>query len=738
MYRNCILTLMVFIIIPLISKTQISGTVTEQTSKGESPVFGVNIYWEGTTIGTSTDEKGHYSIEKPQKSNKLIFSFIGYSNDTLTVVKSSEIINVVLQNAQLLDEVVVGERRASSFYSRLEPISTQTITGAELCRSACCNLAESFETNASVDATYSDAVTGAKQIQLLGLSGKYVQMMTENIPDLYGLGQIYGLTYIPGTWMESIQITKGTASVINGYDAITGQINVEYKKPIESEKFFFNQFASTSGRIESNINASAVLNPKWSTMIFGHTGHDLLEMDHNEDGFLDEPNVARNILFNRWDYYNKNITMRFGVKYINESRKSGQLGHNYGGFPLVIINPYGIHIKTDRLRLFHKLGYVFPEKEYRSIALVSNAVFHNHDSYYGLNTYDAQQATYNFNLMWQSAFAGNPGHKYNMGATLKYEDYVDILNDTIVYNTEFVPGLYFQYSADFIDKLSFIAGFRADNHNIYGMLYTPRLHLKYDFNNQVALRASAGKGYRYANIIAENSFLLASSRNIIIDDNLVLEEAINYGANLSFNFTLNNRDMNIHAEFYRTEFLNQIVTDFEETGRVHFYNLSGESFSNVVQLEASYNFFRGFDITSAIRYNDVKQTIGGNLLEVPITSRYKGIVTASYKTRLEKWQFDFTAQFNGGGRIPSTMGYPETHRMPESFDPYNIYNAQITKYFKNLDIYFGVENILSFTQKHPILGADNPFGDSFDSALIWGPVFGRKFYLGIRYGINRI
>ncbi len=737
MYRRNILVLMVLLLVPLISKPQISGTVTEMTAKGESPVFGVNIYWAGTTSGTVTDEKGRYSIKKHPKTNMLIFSFIGYSNDTIIVEKQSEIINVVLQNAQMLDEVLVGERRATSFYSRLEPISTQTITSAELCRSACCNLAESFETNASVDATYSDAATGARQIQLLGLSGKYVQMMTENIPDLYGLGQLYGLTYIPGTWMESIQISKGTASVINGYDAITGQINVEYKKPLQSEKFFFNQFASTSGRIESNINASAILNPKWSTMILGHTGHDLLEMDHNEDGFLDEPRVARNILFNRWDYFHNNITMRFGVKYINENRKSGQLGHDYENFPLDAQNPYGISIKTDRLRFFHKVGYVFPEREYQSIALVSNAVFHNHDSYYGLNTYDAQQATYNFNLMWQSAFAGNPGHKYNMGATLKYEDYIDILNDSTIYNTEFVPGIYFQYSASFIDKLSFIAGFRADNHNKFGMLYTPRLHLKYDLNNHIILRASAGKGYRYANVLAENSFLLASSRSINIDNDLRLEDALNYGANISFNFQLNNRDMNIHAEFYRTEFINQIVIDFEETDRVNIYNLNGESFSNVFQVEASYNFFRGFDLTSAIRYNDVRQTISGELLEVPLTSKYKGIVTASYKTRLEKWQFDFTAQFNGGGRIPSTEGYPEMHRMPQRFDPYNIYNAQITKYLRNLDIYFGVENILSFKQEHPIIGADNPFGQYFDSSLIWGPVFGRKFYLGIRYGINR-
>lgn len=720
---------------PMILQSQIAGYVKELVNGKENPVFGVNVYWKDTNIGTTTDANGYYTIKKPSNSDKLIFSFIGYGNDTIKVSQDKETINVTLHSAEMLGEVEIGERRATTFYSRLEPISTQTITSEELCRSACCNLSESFETNASVDASYSDAVTGAKQIQLLGLSGKYVQMMTENIPNLYGLAQVYGLMYIPGTWMESIQISKGAASVINGYDAITGQINVEYKKPLTSEKFFFNQFASTSGMLESNVNASLILNDKWSTMAFGHVGYGLLEMDHNNNGFMDEPRIAKHILFNRWDYFNNNFTVRFGVKYIDETRKSGQIGHVYND--ITPDNLYGIFINTERLDAFLKTGYTFPGKEYQSIAIVNSFKYHDHNSYYGLKTYDAKQLSGNINLMWQSAFAGDLGHRYNFGTTLKVEDYYEVLNDSIMEFREVVPGAYFQYTASFIKDLNFIAGIRADNHNQFGMLYTPRFHLKYDINNHIILRGSAGKGYRYANVLAENSFLLASSRNILIDNNLNLEEAWNYGANISFYLPVNQREMVVSAEFYRTDFINQIVADFEEVGRIHFYNLDGESFSNVFQIEANYNAFRGFDITAAIRYNDVRQTIGGELLDLPLTSKYRGLATASYSTPLEKWQFDFTAQFNGGGRIPSTVGNPVQYQLAESFDPFNIYNAQISKYFRNFDVYVGVENIFNFVQHHPIIAAEDPFGDFFDSSLIWGPIFGRKYYMGIRYRINR-
>ncbi|MDD3859776.1 MAG: TonB-dependent receptor [Bacteroidales bacterium] len=729
-------SIIVFMLVVCSLNSQVTGYVFEETDGIKKPLFGVNIWWLETKIGTTSDKNGKFSIEKPIESENIIFSFVGYITDTVHISSDNQSVEIVLKNTLFLDEVTIGERQVGTHYSRMEIGSVQTITDAELCKAACCNLSESFETNASVDASYSDATTGAKQIKLLGLAGKYVQMMTENIPNLYGLSQPYALGYIPGPWMESIQVSKGTSAVINGYDAVTGQINVEYKKPLTADTFYFNQLFSSAGKTETNIDAAIKVSPKWYTMIFGHTQTDLLDIDHNQDGFMDMPRLQQHILFNRWDYHGNNLTIRTGIQYIDENRKGGQTEHVYGNYNDAL-NPYGINIGAQRLQAFYKMGYVFPEKKYNSLAMISSFTYHNQESYYGNTVFDATQKSVYLNIIWQSAFAGNTDHKYNAGLSYKYEDLHQYLNDSTFLNTEIVPGGYFQYTAKLPANLNIIAGIRADYHNTEGLLITPRLNLKYNITGSLSLRASAGKGYRYANVLAENSYLLASSRQIIIAPDLKLEEAWNYGTNLTWYVPIGDRDMAINAEFYRTQFVNQIIADFESARSVKFYNLNGKSYSNTYQIESTYEIIKGLDATIAFRYNDVKQTIGGYLLEAPLTNRFKGLFTMSYKTPLEKWQFDFTTQYNGGGRIPSTIENPEIYRLNTEFPAYYIMNAQITKYFKIWEIYAGCENILDFVQHHPIIAAEGPYGNYFDSALIWGPVHGRKFYVGIRISIDK-
>ncbi len=715
--------------------SQITGNVFEQKEKEKTPLFGVNIYWENTTQGTTSDKDGYFSIQKNENTNRLVISFVGYKPDTITIT-NDEPLKIILMDSRFLDEVIIGARSPGTHYSRMETGNIQNITDDELCKAACCNLSESFETNASVDASYSDATTGAKQIKLLGLAGKYVQMMTENIPNLYGVSQPYALGYIPGPWMESIQVSKGTSAVINGYDAVTGQINVEYKKPKSADLFYFNQLVSSAGKIENNLDMSFSVAPKLSTTFLAHTQFDVLSIDENNDSFSDMPQIDQYIFFNRWDYLGKDVTIRFGVKFLDETRKGGQLGTLPSSYDSSYV-PYKINIGTERLEAFYKMGYVFPKKRYQSFSVITNFINHKQDSYYGPTTFDATQISGYSNLIWQSAIKGNLNHKYNAGISIKYEDLSQVLNDSAFNNVEFVPGTYLQYTGKPVDKLNLILGIRADYHNHHGVLITPRANMKYNLSGNIIIRASAGKGYRYANVLAENSFLLASSRQFIIDSDLNLEEAWNYGGNITFYVPINKKELTINTEFYRTDFVNQIIADFEDVRKVHFYNLNGKSYSNTYQIEASYEIIKGLDATLAYRYNDVKQTIGGQLVEAPLTNRYKGIATFSYKTPLDKWQFDFTAQFNGGGRIPSTLENPVEYQLETEFPSYSIYNAQITKFFKFWEMYLGVENVFGFTQKSPILSAADPYSDNFDSSLIWGPVHGRKFFLGIRFAIEQ-
>lgn len=731
-------TLMLFMVLLMVQSIgqQIRGRVFEQNEKEKIALPGVNLFWEGTQHGTVTNENGSFSISIPDEGSQvLIASFIGYRNDSIRQPMSGKEIEIMLQKSIDLEGVVISGRQGSSFVSQINPLHVQNITSAELQKAACCNLSESFETNASVDVSYSDAVTGAKRIELLGLHGKYTQMMTENIPNLRGLAAPFGLTYIPGPWMESIQISKGASTVVNGYESIAGQINVEFKKPDNSEKLYLNGFANHEGRLEGNFNSSLKINDKWSTMIFGHAGDFNNSVDHNHDSFLDSPLARLFNVYNRWKYSSHRHMAQVGFQVIDEERTGGQIGYkksenqNNQDF-------YGISISTRRYEVWGKTGYSFMSNQESSIAFINSFTYHDQRSFFGLRNYDGVQNNYYANLIFQSNL-GSHQHKYNTGAGYIYDNYTESLSDSLFNRTEHVPGLFFQYTYANEDNLTILAGIRSDFHNIWGTFFTPRVHLKYNIRQNTILRTSAGKGYRSPNIIAENSYILASSRRIIMRSDIMQEEAWNFGLNLMQILQINEREMNVSIEFYRTHFLNQMVIDRDQNfNELNIYNLNGQSFSNSYQAEVFYELIPRLDLVAAFRYSDVRMTINEKLQREPLVNRFKGLANFSYKTQLEKWQFDYTAQFNGDTRIPSTAGNPEKYRRPESSPFYTIMNAQITRYFLNWNIYAGVENMTGYVQHDPIIAADDPFGEYFDSSLIWGPIVGRKFYAGIKYYIN--
>lgn len=714
----------------------ISGYVFEQDEKNKkAPLTGVNVYWAKTQKGTVSDKKGYFKLEKPtDKELILVVSFVGYKNDSVKIADDQTEIEVVLSLNETLKEVVISNKLPSNYISRIDPILVNNISGEEFRKAACCNLSESFETNASVDVSYSDAVSGAKQIKLLGLAGRYIQLNTENMPDLRGLGTTYGLEYIPGSWMESIQVSKGAASVVNGFESITGQINVEYKKPDKSEKFYLNLLINDKGKIEGNSNASLKFNDKWSTMIFVHAEKNDKKNDFNDDTFLDHPQVEQYVFLNRWKYKGKKLVSQFGFKVLDENRKGGQINFNPDN-ERDTVNAYGINIKTKRYEAFAKGGYIFP-KPGTSVGFINTASIHDQESYFGLNNYSGKQISFNSRLVYQSEFRLSK-HKYSTGFSFIYDDYDENFNDSIFKREEIIPGAFFEYTNTSMKKLTLLFGIRADNHNEHGMFYTPRFHAKYEINTNTIVRGSIGKGYRTANIIAENSFLMASSRKFIIVEIPEREEAWNYGVNISKYFTVNKRELNITADFYRTDFENQVIIDMDEsTSFIKFYNLDGKSFANSAQIELKYELIKRLDVVAAYRWTEVKMTQRDELKVKPLTNKYKALLNLSYKTNLEKWQFDFTAQFNGPSRLADTQNNPIEYQRREESPDYTILNAQITKNFKKWNIYLGVENLTNFTQDNPIIAADDPFGDYFDASMLWGPILGRKFYLGVKFHIN--
>ncbi|HBS86056.1 MAG: hypothetical protein A2W91_08145 [Bacteroidetes bacterium GWF2_38_335] len=741
MKKNQLFLLFIALIFPfgLFSQEYLKGVVSEVVEKDGkkelNPLENVNIYWENSSVGTTTNEKGEYSILIPETvSRNLIFSYIGYKADTIPVHVLKRKLDIVLEVNNVLQEVIVAERRKSMYISKIEPIHTQLIQGEELKKAACCNLSESFETNASVDVSYSDAITGAKQIKMLGLAGTYSQIMAEKVPFIRGLAQTYGLGYIPGSWMESIQVSKGTASVSSGYESITGQINVEYKKPDKGEKLYLNALGSSFGKIEGNMNARYKLNDKLSTMILAHGESERARIDENGDSFMDMPAIDQVNFINRWTYDSKNWETRFGIKVLEEKRSSGQVDFE-GSDNTSPANGYGVGIDSKYYELFHKMGF-FLNRKNTSISIIHALTLFDQNSFFGLNDYAGSQMTYNTNIMFAS-YVGNTNHSYLAGISYLYDDYDEEYSNAGFYRTEKVPGTFIEYTYAIPHKYTLMAGLRYDQHNMFGGFFTPRAHIKYNLTPLTVVRASAGKGYRTPNLLSENSHVFVSSREMVILEDIEMEEAWNYGISATHTLNVGKKEIDINAEFYRTNFINQLIVDMDQnTTTVYFYNLDGESYSNSAQLELVLEPIKRLDVTLAYRLTDVKTTINHQLVNKPLVNKYKGLVSLSYTTNLKKWQFDFTTQFNGDGRLPSTANNPVEYQLNDNFPAYYIMNAQVTKYFRKWNIYFGSENLTNFTQKNPILAANDPFGPNFDASMNWGPLIGRKFYLGLRLVLN--
>ena len=719
---------------------QVRGTVKDST--GEA-IPGANVFWMNTGQGVTTKEDGSFSITKPSKSHMLIVSFIGFQNDTIHVSSKNQQLDIVLRDGVELNEVNIVTRKLGTMKLRSSVMNEDMISSAELSRAACCNLGESFVTNPSVDVSYSDAATGAKQIKLLGLSGTYVQMLTENIPNYRGAAAPYGLGYVPGPWMQSIQVSKGTSSVKNGYEAITGQINVEFKKPQlpEADWVSANLFASTTNRYEANADATLKLSKRWSTSLLVHYENETKAHDGNDDGFVDIPQVEQYNVWNRWAYMGDHYVFQAGIKALSETRTSGQANH---GGTMHSGDLYKVGIDTERYELFTKNAYIFDKEKNTNLALILSTSWHNQDAMYGRKLYNVDQTNTYASLMFETEF--NPQNSFSAGLSFNYDAYDQHyrLNNNAdtplkASDKEAVPGAYVQYTLNLNDQWMLMAGLRGDYSSKHGFFVTPRAHLKYNPNDYVHFRLSAGKGYRTNHVLAENNYLLSSSRKVEIAKNLDMEEAWNLGASVSTYIPVFGKTLNVNAEYYYTDFRKQVVVDMDSNPHeVAFYNLDGRSYSHVFQVEASYPFFKGFTLTGAYRLTDAQTTYKGQRMEKPLTGKYKGLLTASYQTPLGIWQFDATLQLNGGGRMPAPYeladGQLSWSRRYGSFEQLSM---QVTRYFRRWSIYVGGENLTNFKQKNPIIDAANPWGDNFDSTMIWGPVHGAKAYVGIRFNLAR-
>lgn len=691
---------------------------------------GANIYWQGTNIGTVSRPDGAFALERIPGYTALVVSHVAFERDTIEVPEDKLEITVMLDRPLTLEGVDIAGDGPDTYIDEAAVINTEVISAAELEKAACCNLSESFETNVAVDVGTTDAVSGAKRIQLLGLDGVYTQIITENIPSVRGLATPFGLEYTPGPWLESIAVSKGAASVMTGYESITGQINVQLRQEQPDDPLYVNMYSNGFGRFEANLAQSLSVTDRLSTTFLAHGNYLDNEVDRNSDAFVDIPRKGQFAAFNRWAYVGDRFETRFGGGVMLEDRSAGEVGFtNSNG------NLYGFELNTERYELFAKGGVSLAEGSGRSLAFLTTGSHHSFDGFIGRRDYVGTQSNFNGRAVLVMPLDEDSQH-LSIGASLLYDNIEETFDGATLAREEVAPGVLAEYELKPDEMWTIVAGIRADAHNLYGTFVTPRLHVRFKPDEFSSLRFSAGTGMRTANVFAENMALMASSRDIVIEESLRPERALNVGVAYATAFEVGEQVVSFNTEFFRTEFSNQVVINTDrDPQKVFVSNLDGDSYANSFLVQVSTELFSGLETTVAYRWNDVFTTIDGELLEAPLQSPHKGFVNFSYQDEAEEWQVDATVVIRSGGRLPSTASNPEQYQLEERFPAYGQANMQITRRFELLDFYIGVENLNDYRQEQPVLAADDPYGPYFDSSMVWGPIQGRTIYAGLRYNL---
>ncbi len=647
-----------------------------------------------------------------------------------------------------LDAAVYTGRRSGNYLSKGKDIRVEVISSEGLQKMACCNVAESFENSASVTVGYSDAVTGARQIRLLGQSGIYVQMLDENRPVMRGLAAPWGLNWVPSQWLESIQVAKGVTSVINGVESMTGQINLEHRKPTDEIPLFVQASVMNDTKTDLNLASSLQLDEmgKWSTAILAQIDGNFMNMDHNGDTFLDDPRGGMAALSNRWLYYDPSgLQVRFGVRGIYDRKNGGQISEKVAG-PDNWVAWYA-DIANKNLNGYVKVGVPLNEDNSRNFAVVTDYSWLNLDARYGKDPFLATQNSMFVNLLYQDQT--HESLHFTAGISETYDSYDLEVSKTVPgFSNQFKTtswtndlGAFGEFTYHYEETFSAIASLRADWYYGSGVQVSPRLTLKWVPFEQLVLRSNGGKGLRTSIPLIDNIGVLSTTKELkgsFLD--FPLEQCWTYGGNATWYLPFDDSQKTyLSLDYFGTQFVEQMLVDYS-SGDIAFYPLSslegGHSHTDNLQLDFATEPFRGFTVTVTGRLTDARQTLKNQSDDYkPMTDRYKAVLNLQYATNLNRWIFDFTASLSGPCRVWDFMRDLDPMYKDGWTKPYPLLYAQVTKRFKGFDIYLGGENLTNYTQPNPIIGWENPWQHGFDASCVWGPLMGARFYAGVRMTI---
>ncbi len=716
-------------------------TITGRVTGTDAEVLPfANVYWAGTSIGTTTDVNGDFSVAAPERwPASLLVSFVGYKTDTLLLRQAPTApLTIKLSWGVNTGLVEIVDRVSGTRMDSRSITSTEIIGQKELKRAACCDLSESFETNATVDVNYSDAISGTKTIRMLGLDGKYAQISMENLPFIRGLSTSYGLTLVPGTWIKDINLSKGIGTAVNGPNAMTGQIDLCLLDPLTEPPVFVNLYGNSQGRMEANVHLAQKTGANSGNLLLLHGNLFEQDMDQNNDGFMDSPRTRRFNVMDRWMRRTERGMSQLGVRYVIDERIGGQtaMSANDPEFAIHPGNPYTVDIRNEMVDVFGKQGIIFKNDPSKSVGIMFAARRHDAASRFGHRHYTGLQESLYASAVYQM-LVGKGSDQIKAGLSFQYDGFDEAFMDSSFARIERMPGVFAEYTMQRKD-LTVVAGVRADANSYYGNTVSPRIHVKYDFGPLTNMRLSAGHGFRSANPLVENATVLASSRQVVTEGQLGMERSWNFGASFLHKFRWLDRKWTFGVDLYRTEFLEQLVTDLDRDPRtVAFYMLDGRSFANSVLTDLQMELTRSIDLKFSHRWYDVRTTYDGELRQRPFTPQHRGMVSVAFEDPKDQWRFDVTWSLFGEGRIPSTATNPEAYRLSERSPAYSTVHAQVTRILGAWEVYLGGENITSTIQRQQIIAPNDPFGPYFDASMIWGPTNKAMVYAGLRFQIDR-
>jgi outer membrane receptor for ferrienterochelin and colicin len=723
----------------------VKGTVYGQSESKKETLDAAVVRWLGTTKGVITEPDGKFEISTEGITDKrLKISYTGYKSDTIEVGEK-EYVEITLIPNSTTSTIEVEDNKKSTHFLNLNS-KTEVITTQELVKDACCDLAGCFGRNSSVEVAVTDIITDSKELKILGLEGAYTQILVDNLPLMTGLNTKYGVSSIPGTLIDRITISKGSNSVLQGYESISGIMNVLLRDYDNSERLMVNGFVNSMLEKQFNLNFTNPVNKKLSTILSLHTVQKSNVLDHNGDGFLDNPLTTRYVLYNKWNLKDEKSKTDFSAagRLWNEERTGGQREDAHGNTHTPGQKLYTQTVKINSAEGYSRLGREFTESSGMKLYLTSS--YYDQKSTYGDTRYDAAQGNFSFSGFYEFEYITRGFMK--TGISYKYQNideqiaFGDTTSKTYAgdyVKKESIPGVFFENSYSFLDdQASIMTGIRFDYHNEHKLVVTPRALVRWQPDKRVVIRASVGTGFRTINLFSEHSNILASARDIVIAGKLEPEKVLNYGADVLLYFGAADYSGSLNIDFYRTDFSNKIIPDYDtDPAKVIFANLNGRAFSNELQTELSLTVLRDIELKLAYKFIDLQYEKDGIRYEQPFNSKHRVLTTVSYSPFSKSWSVSAGLNWFGKQRLPSTASNPLQYRLPEESKPYALVNMQVNKNFKYVELYAGVENLLDFTQDNPIISADDPFGRYFDTSYIWGPTRGREFYAGFRFLIGR-